>query len=81
MKWKYPDALIIPFVTGLSALMKIEDGKIVWAHNDIDSVVLQKLKKAAPLFAGQLEAFDWDSQRLAKSPSSHMQAASYYSVL
>jgi hypothetical protein len=44
-------------------------------------VVLEKLKKAAPLFEGQLEAFDWDSQRLAKSPSSHMQAASYYSVL
>lgn len=81
MKWKYPDALIIPFVTGLSALMTIKDRKVVWAHDDIDAVVLQKLKKAAPLFAGQLEAFDWDSQRLAKSPSSHMQAASYYSVL
>jgi hypothetical protein len=81
MKWKYPDALIIPFVTGLSALMKIEDGRVVWAHDDIDAVVLQKLRKAAPLFEGQLEAYVWDSQRLAKSPSSHMQAASYYTVL
>lgn len=81
MKWKYPDALIIPFVTGLSALMKIEDGRVVWATNDIDKTVLEKLEKAAPLFDGQLDAYDWDSQRLAKSPSSHKQAASYYRVL
>jgi hypothetical protein len=81
LKWKYPDALIIPFVTGLVALMKVEDDRIVWAHDDIDTVVLEKLKKAAPLFEGQLEAYAWDSQRLAKSPSSHMQAASYYTVL
>jgi hypothetical protein len=81
MKWKYPDALIIPFVTGLSALMTVRDGKVVWAHEDIDAVVLEKLKKAAPLFDGQLDAYDWDPQRLAKSPSSHKQAASYYSVL
>lgn len=81
LKWKYPDALIIPFVTALSALMKVDDGKVVWAHEDIDAVVLQKLKKAAPLFEGQLEAYSWDPQRLAKNGSSHMQAASYYSVL
>lgn len=81
MKWKYPDAFIIPFVTGLSALMKIEDNKVVWAHENIDSVVLEQLEKAAPLFEGQLDAYDWDSQRLAKSPSSHKQAASYYRVL
>ncbi|MEH6714364.1 hypothetical protein [Parasphingorhabdus flavimaris] len=81
MKWKYPDALIIPFVTGLSALMTIEDGKVVWAYDDIDSIVLEKLEKAAPLFDGQLDAYDWDPQRLAKSSSSHKQAASYYEVL
>ncbi|WP_265527971.1 hypothetical protein [Sphingomicrobium marinum] len=81
MKWKYPDALIIPFVTALSSLMKVENGKIVWAHENIDSVLLEKLSKAAPLFDGQLDAYDWDPQRLAKSPSSHKQAASYYKVL
>lgn len=81
MRWKYPDALIVPFVTGLIALMKIEDERVVWAHDDIDKVILEKLKKAAPLFDGQLDAYDWDPQRLAKSPSSHKQAASYYSVL
>jgi hypothetical protein len=81
MKWKYPDALIIPFVTGLSALMKVEEGRIVWATDDIDKTVVEKLEKAAPLFDGQLDAYDWDSQRLAKSPSSHKQAASYYRVL
>jgi hypothetical protein len=81
MRWKYPEALIIPFVTGLTALMKVEDGRVVWAYDDIDAVVSEKLEKAAPLFEGQLEAYDWDSQRLAKSPSSHMQAASYYRVL
>lgn len=78
---KYPEALIIPFVTGLSALMKIENGEVVWATNDIDQTVLEKLAKAAPLFDGQLDAYDWDPQRLAKSPSSHKQAASYYRVL
>lgn len=81
MKYKYPDALIIPFVTALSALMKVEDGKIVWTEQDIDAVLLEKLSKAAPLFDGQLDAYDWDPQRLAKSPSSHKQAASYYKVL
>lgn len=81
MWWKYPDALIIPFVTGLSALMKIVDDKVVWATEDIDKTVLDKLKTAAPLFDGQLDAYDWDPQRLAKSPSSHKQAASYYRVL
>lgn len=81
MKWKYPDAFIIPFVTGLSALMKVEGEAIVWAYDDIDDIVLDKLKKAAPLFDGQLDAYNWDPQRLAKSPSSHKQAASYYQVL
>ncbi|MBO6526975.1 hypothetical protein [Erythrobacter sp.] len=78
---KYPEALIIPFVTGLSALMKVENGRVVWATDDIDGLVLEKLEKAAPLFDGQLDAYDWDPQRLAKSPSSHKQAASYYRVL
>jgi len=81
MKWKYPDALIIPFVTGLSALMTVEDGQIVWATEDIDKRVVEQLEKAAPLFEGQLDAYDWDPQRLAKNPSSHKQAASYYRVL
>jgi hypothetical protein len=81
MRWKYPDALIIPFVTALSALMKIEGDEVVWATNDIDKAVMEKLEKAAPLFDGQLDAYDWDPQRLAKSPSSHKQAASYYRVL
>lgn len=81
MKWKYPEAFIIPFVTGLSSLMKVEDGRIVWKHQNIDAVVIEKLAKAAPLFDGQLDAYDWDPQRLAKSLSSHKQAASYYEVL
>jgi len=81
MKWKYPEALIIPFVTGLSALMTVRDGKVEWAFDDIDLTVIEKLRKAAPLFDGQLDAYDWDSQRLAKNPSSHKQAASYYTVL
>jgi hypothetical protein len=81
MKWKYPEALIIPFVTGLTALMTVRDGNVVWAFEDIDKIVLEKLEKAAPLFDGQLDAYDWDPQRLAKSPSSHKMAASYYSVL
>ena len=81
LRHKYPNALIIPFVTGLSELMKIENGRVVWASDDIDATVLEKLRKAAPLFEGQLDAYDWDPQRLAKSQSSHKQAASYYRVL
>ena len=79
--YKYPDALIIPFVTGLSSMMAVENGEVVWSVGDIDTTVLEKLEKAAPLFDGQLDAYDWDPQRLAKSPSSHKQAASYYKVL
>lgn len=81
LKYKYPEALIIPFVTGLSSLMEVHDGKIYWISDDIEDLVLEKLSKAAPLFDGQLDAYDWDPQRLAKSPSSHKQAASYYKVL
>lgn len=78
---KYPEALIIPFVTDFSALMEIKDGKVIWGSDNIEETVLSKLAKAAPLFDGQLDAYDWDPQRLAKSPSSHKQAASYYRVL
>lgn len=81
MKYKYPEGLIIPFITGLSALMEVKGGKVVWITDDIDSLVLEKLAKAAPLFDGQLDAYNWDPQRLAKSPSSHKQAESYYRVL
>lgn len=81
MKWKYPDGFIIPFVTGLSSLMKIKDNKVYWISRDIDNLVIEKLEKAAPLFDGQLDAYNWDPQKLAKSPSSHKQAASYYKVL
>ncbi|MEM7596865.1 MAG: hypothetical protein AAF382_04150 [Pseudomonadota bacterium] len=81
LKYKYPEGLIIPFVTGLSALMTVENGEIVWAVEDIDMILLSKLEKAAPLFDGQLDAYSWDPQKLAKNLSSHKQAASYYKVL
>lgn len=81
LKWKYPDALIIPFVTGLSALMKVDDGQVVWASSDIEGTVLEKLEKAAPLFDGLLDAYQWDPQRFAKSQSTHTQAATFYRVL
>ncbi len=80
MRWKYPEALVIPFVTGLTSLMEVRDGKVVWACGDIDQTVIDKLTKAAPLFEGQFDAYEWDPQRLAKSPSSHKQAASFYSA-
>ena len=78
---KYPEAFIIPFVTALSALMKVKGGRVVWAVDDIDATVLKKLAKAAPLFDGQLDAYNWDPQKLAKAPSSHAQVASYYRIL
>ena len=81
MKYKYPEALILPFVTGLASLMEIRAGKVGWVTDDIDDLVLTKLEKAAPLFDGQLDAYDFDPQRLAKAASSHKQAASYYRVL
>lgn len=61
--------------------MEIKDGKVIWGSDNIEETVLSKLAKAAPLFDGQIDAYDWDPQRLAKSPSSHKQAASYYRVL
>lgn len=81
MKYKYPEAFILPFVTALSSLMEVRDGRVVWAYSDIEATVLEKLRKAAPLFDGQLDAYDWEPQRLAKSASSHKQAASFYKVL
>lgn len=78
---KYPEGLILPFVTGLSALLKVEDGKVRWVSDDIDAHVLTQLKKAAPLYDGQLDAYNFDPQKVAKSASSHNQVASYYKVL
>ena len=81
MKYKYPEGLIIPFITGLSALMEIKNGKVVWVTDDIESLVLRKLAIAAPLFDGQLDAYQWDPQRIGKNLSSHKQAEQYYKVL
>ena len=80
LRHKYPEAIILPFVTGLSAMMKVDGEEVVWDSDDIDRAVLNKLAKAAPLFDALLDAYDWDPQRLAKSPSSHKQAADYFRV-
>jgi hypothetical protein len=46
IKYSYPDGLIVPIVWGLRALLKVQDGKVVWVtdpadfiHRHIDSIV------------------------------------------
>lgn len=81
MKHKYPDAFIYPFVTALAALMEVKNGRVVWSVSDPRSVLLQKLEKVAPLFRGQLDAYDWDPQKVAKAESSHSQIKMFYEVM
>ncbi len=80
MVHRYPEAFIIPFVTGLHSLMKVENGKVVWAVDDIRATVCEKLKKAAPLFDSMLDAYNWDPQSLAKSSAVHDFAAQLYGL-
>jgi hypothetical protein len=81
MVHKYPDAYIYPFVTALSAFMRVRDRRIVWAASDPRQAVLAKLDKVAPLFKGQLDAYGWDPQKVAKADSSHAQMRTFYEVM
>jgi hypothetical protein len=81
MVHKYPDAYIYPLVTALSALMKVRNGRIVWSVDDPRHAVLAKLEKVAPLFKGQLDAYGWDPQKVAKAESSHTQMRTFYEVM
>jgi hypothetical protein len=81
MVYKYPEAYIYPLVTALSALMKVHNGRIVWAVSDPRESVLAKLEKVAPLFKGQLDAYGWDPQKVAKAESSHSQMRTFYEVM
>jgi len=69
--WKYPEAYIIPLVNGLTALMKIKDGQIEWAVDDIFGFVSQALKKIVPMYEMVLDNASWDPQTVGKSPSAH----------
>lgn len=81
MVHKYPDAFIYPLVTALSALMEVRNGRIVWAIDEPRRSVLSKLDKVAPLFKGQLDAYQWDPQKVAKAESSHTQMRTFYEVM
>ena len=81
MVHKYPDAYVYPLVTALSALMEVRKGRIVWSVSNPRQAVLAKLEKVAPLFKGQLDAYGWDPQKVAKAESSHTQMRTFYEVM
>lgn len=81
MVHKYPDAFVYPLVTSLSALMKVENGKVFWSVDDPRALVMEKLEKIAPLYKGQLDAYGWDPQKVAKAQSSHSQMRTFYEVI
>jgi hypothetical protein len=78
---RYPEAYIYPLVTALAALMKVRHRRVVWGVSDPRKVVLEKLDKVAPLFKGQLDAYGWDPQKVAKAESSHAQMRTFLEVM
>lgn len=81
MVHKYPEAFIYPILTALAALMKVEGGKVVWAVDNPRKSVMDKLAKIAPLYDGQLEAYQWDPQKIAKAASSHSQMRMFFEIM
>lgn len=68
--YRYPDGLIMPLVYGLKGLMKIQDGRVIWATNPfkfLDSY----FKDIAGAYRLVLDMARFDPQKLAKNQASH----------
>lgn len=77
VNFNYPDALIMPLVWGLRALMKLEDGKIVW-RTDPASFIDRNLRDIAQNYKLVLEMSRFDPQKVGKNEASYSFAESQF---
>jgi hypothetical protein len=70
VKHRYPDGLIMPLVYGLKGIMKIVDGRVVWA-DDPTEFLDRNLKDIASAYRLVLDMARFDPQKLAKNQASH----------
>lgn len=77
VKHRYPDGLIMPLVYGLKGIMKIADGRVIWAE-DPSKFLDRNLKALAGAYKLVLDMARFDPQKLAKNPASHEFAVSEF---
>lgn len=65
-----PDGFVLPVVYGLKALMKIQDGKVVW-KTDPTTFLDRNIKKLAGAFKMPMELALFDPQKVAKNETSY----------
>lgn len=70
VKYRYPDGLIMPLVYGLKGLMKVKEGKVIWA-TDPEQFLDQYLSNIAGAYRFALDMARFDPQKLAKNEASH----------
>ena len=69
-EFRVPDGFIVPVLYGLKALLKIENGSVVWSENPYEFIKnhLDSLIKA---FKMPMEWVNFDPQKLAKSEKTY----------
>lgn len=70
VEYSYPDALIMPLVWGLRALMEVKDGKIQW-RTDPAAFLDRNLERIALNYKLVLEMSRFDPQKLGKNEASY----------
>lgn len=65
-----PDGFILPVVYGLKALMKVEDGKVIWT-TDPEIFLDRCLRQLAGAFKMPVEMAGFDPQKVAKNETSY----------
>lgn len=65
-----PDGFVLPVVYGLKALMKFQDGKLMWRTDPI-SFLDRNMKKLAGAFKMPMELALFDPQKVAKNETSY----------
>lgn len=77
VEYSYPDALIMPLVWGLKALMTVKDGKVVWRTDPV-SFLDRHLRSIAQNYKLVLEMSQFDPQKLGKNEASYGFAVSQF---
>ena len=65
-----PDGFVMPVLYGLKALMRVEDGKVVW-RRDPREFIAGHLQALAGAFKMPMEMAGFDPQKVAKSENSY----------
>ena len=71
VKDNYPEGLIVPLIYGLKGLMKVENGKVVWAVDDPFAFVDLNLERIADSYQLVMNMARWDPQKISKDANSY----------